>query len=94
MTFASFDLFATIVASGRATNSGGFNTLAINNASTGLLFTTGLEASGGVQAIMDGFPGAIPAPLTPVVLNTRPDGVVLREVAPLAASSYEIKDSI
>jgi len=93
MPFATFDLFATVVAAHPA-HRGGLDTLAIQTAGSWVLMPASTPTYCGTQAIVDTLPGAIITPNPEVMLDAFPLRVVRGQHAPLGATNQNIQNGI
>jgi hypothetical protein len=93
MTFAPCDFLACVIAT-RATQTDGFDTLAVNDACTGLSFTSHLFTHLHAQCCMKSFPEAIFIPQTKVVIHGFLRRQIVGKQTPSASASQQIENGI
>ena len=93
MPFRAIDLLASIVAA-RASESGRFDTLAIQATSGRMLVPARTLPHFGPQCVMDPLPDAILAPVPKVGVHALPFRILLRQHPPLDATDSDVQDAI
>src|SRR5215469_2461298 len=93
MPFAPFDFLACVIAA-RATQTNGFDTLAVDDACTWLRFTAHLCTRLLTQCGMKPFPQTLLPPQTKIVIDRFPGRQIVRQQAPCASASQQIEHSI
>src|SRR5436309_15672460 len=93
MTFASFELLATIVAAGSA-RMGRLDGLTIENRRRGQRLTSGRHPDALAQTAVDLLPDARPTPLPEVIIDGLPFRQIMRQHTPGAATAQYIQHGI
>ena len=93
VSFASFDLFPTVVATLPA-QFRGFDALAVQTARRGVLVAARCLAHPSPQGVMQPLPVATVAPLAEIPVHTRPFGILMGQHAPFDTPVNDIKEGI
>ncbi len=93
MTLAPVHVLAFVIASDTR-ELGGFDTLAVQAASSWVLVARCATTHGNAQGVMDALPGSIVAPRAEVEIDALPFGIVFGQHAPLCSSDNDEQDGI
>ena len=93
MSFTTIDILAGVVAP-FTTRFGGFDTLAVNNGSTGFRCTSFFYSFLLAQSFIDGRPTPVFGPFAKVVVDGSLWGIVMGQIPSLTTGAYAVENGI
>src|SRR5215213_10318942 len=94
VTLTAFDLLATVVAALFSAHTSGLDRLTIHYAGTRLGISLQADSQTFSDSPIDPLPGAVDAPFSEIVIDSRPSRKVVWQKPPLTTTPYDVENGV